>query len=148
MPFKQIPPRYLNISIVLAVALHLIIPIKQLIRPPYTYLGIPLILLGLVLNVWSVGLLRKRKTTIEFNQAPIRLVTEGPFRISRNPIYLGGLILSLGMALFLGSLSTFVFPILLFIILDRYYIPKEENILEKTFGNAYRTYKLCVRRWV
>ena len=142
------PPRHLNIFLVLAVALHFILPIRQLIRPPYTYLGIPLILLGLALNIWSVRSLRKRKTTIEFNEVPDRLVTEGPFRVSRNPIYLSGLILSLGIAIVLGSLITFIFPIMTLIILDRYYIPAEERILEKTFGNEYRIYKLIVRRWV
>jgi protein-S-isoprenylcysteine O-methyltransferase Ste14 len=58
------------------------------------------------------------------------------------------LILSLGIALFLGSLITFVFPILLFIILEGYYIPKEEEALNKAFGETYEDYKHRVRRWV
>lgn len=142
------PPSYLNVFLLLAVALHFLLPVQQVIHPPFTYLGIPIILLGLTLNVWSVSTLRTWKTTIEFNQAPTSLVTAGPYRFSRNPIYLSGLALSLGIALLLGSLITFVFPMLLFIILDRYYIPKEEETLEKAFGSIYRTYKHSVRRWV
>ena len=145
---KQMPPSYLNIFLLLTIALHFILPIKQLIHPPFTYPGIPLILFGLALNKWSVSYLRRRKTTIEFNQEPVTLVTEGPYRLSRNPIYLSGLILSLAIALFLGSLITFVFPILLFIILEGYYIPKEEEALNKAFGETYEDYKQRVRRWV
>ena len=142
------PPSYLNLFLLLAVALHFLLPVQHVIHPPFTYLGIPLILTGLTLNVWSVSFLRKRETTIEFNQSPTRLVTDGPYRFSRNPIYLSGLIISLGIALFLGSLITFVFPILLFIILERYYIPKEDESLKKAFGETYQNYKQSVRRWV
>ncbi len=142
------PPSYLNVFLLLAVVLHFLLPVQQVIHPPFTYLGLPIILLGLTLNVWSVNTLRSWKTTIEFNQAPTSLVTAGPYRFSRNPIYLSGLILSLGIALFLGSLITFVFPILLFIILDSYYIPKEEEALNKAFGEMYQDYKQRVRRWV
>jgi protein-S-isoprenylcysteine O-methyltransferase Ste14 len=142
------PPSYLNIFLLLTIALHFILPIKRLIHPPFTNLGIPLILFGLALNIWSVSYLRKRKTTIEFNQEPVTLVTKGPYRFSRNPIYLSGLFLSLGIGLFLGSLITFVFPILLFIILDSYYIPREEAALKKAFGETYQDYKQKVRRWL
>jgi hypothetical protein len=98
------------------------------------------ILFGVSLNVWSSRLLRKKSTDIDFYEAPNRLVTNGPFRISRNPIYLGGVILSLGTAILLGSLITFVFPMALLMILDRHYIPFEEKRLEKTFGRKYLEY--------
>ena len=87
-------------------------------------------------------------TTIDFYEAPNRLVTDGPFHISRNPIYLSGVILSLGVAILLGSLITFVFPIALLVILDRYYVPFEEKRLEETFGTQYLEYKQRVRRWI
>jgi protein-S-isoprenylcysteine O-methyltransferase Ste14 len=57
-------------------------------------------------------------------------------------------ILSLGVAILLGSLITFVFPIALLVILDRYYIPFEEKRLEETFGAEYLEYKQKVRRWI
>ena len=68
-------------------------------------------------------------------------------RISRNPIYLSGLLLSLGLAVLLGSLIPFFFPIALFLILDRLYIPSEEKRLAETFGQPYLDYKKSVRRW-
>jgi protein-S-isoprenylcysteine O-methyltransferase Ste14 len=145
---KLLPPSYLNIFLVLPIGLHFVLPIKRIVHSPYTYLGFVFILLGLALNTWSVRLLKKRKTTIDFQEMPNRLVTDGPFRISRNPLYLGGVILSLGIAILLGSLITFVFPVALLLILDRLYIPAEETRLEKIFGEEYLEYRQKVRRWI
>lgn len=145
---KLPPPTYLNTFLVLAIGLHFVLPIRRLIHPPYTYLGFVFILFGVVLNVWSSRLLKVMSTAIDFYEAPDRMVTDGPFGISRNPIYLSGVILSLGVAILLGSLITFVFPIALLVILDRYYIPFEEKRLEETFGAEYLEYKQKVRRWI
>jgi len=145
---KLLPPSYLNIFLVLPIGLHFVLPIKRIVHSPYTYLGFVFILLGLALNTWSVRELKKRNTTIDFQEMPNRLVTDGPFRISRNPLYLGGVILSLGIAILLGSLITFVFPVALLLILDRLYIPAEETRLEKTFGQEYLEYRQQVRRWI
>jgi protein-S-isoprenylcysteine O-methyltransferase Ste14 len=112
-------------------------PVKILIRPPFAYLGIILIILGLTLNLWAVRILSGNQTTIDFDKDPSDLVTNGPFRISRNPIYLSGVMLSTGIAIFLGSLITFVFPFMLLLILNRVY-----------FGDEYRTYKHRVRKWL
>lgn len=142
------PPTYLNTFIALAIASHFILPIKRIIYSPYTCLGLIFILAGLALNIWSVRLLRKMNTAIDFHGTPNELVTNGPFRISRNPIYLSGVILSLGIAILLGSLITFAFPIALFLILNRLYIPSEEVALETTFGSEYLEYKQKVRRWI
>ena len=148
MKRKLPPPTYLNTVLALAMGLHLILPIKTIVDWPYTYLGFIFILFSVVLNIWSARLLEKKSTAVGFYEAPNRLVTDGPFGISRNPIYLSGVILSLGLAISLGSLITFVFPIALLVILDRYYIPFEEKRLEKTFGIEYLEYKQRVRRWI
>ena len=148
MKSKPVPPTYLNIFLVLAIGLHFILPIKRIIHSPYTYLGLILILFGIVLNMWTTRLLKAKSKTIDFYETANRLVTDGPFRISRNPIYLSGVILSLGIAILLGSLITFVFPIVLLLILDRLYVPSEEERLETRFGKEYLAYKHRVRRWI
>jgi protein-S-isoprenylcysteine O-methyltransferase Ste14 len=145
---KLLPPTYLNTFLVLAIGLHFILPIKRIIHSPYTYLGLIIILFGVALNLWSARLLKNKSATIDFYEAPAGLVIDGPFRISRNPLYLGGVILSLGIAVLLGSLITFVFPIGLLLILDQLYIPVEERRLEETFGKEYLEYKQKVRRWI
>lgn len=148
MKGRLLPPTYLNTFIALAIALHLILPIKRITYSPYTYLGLVFVVPGVALNIWSVRLLRNKNTTIDFHGIPNELVTSGPFRISRNPIYLSGVILSLGTAILLGSLITFAFPIALFLILNGLYIPSEEVALETTFGKEYLEYKQKVRRWI
>lgn len=148
MKNRLIPPSYFNAFLLLAIALHYVLPVKQLILPPYTYLGLLIILIGVGLNVWAVGTLKRRKTTIDFHDTPLRLVTDGPFGVSRNPVYLSGVTSSFGVAVLLGSLTTFVFPVVLMWILSRFYIPAEENALEDVFGSEYLAYKRRVRRWI
>ncbi|NIM17420.1 MAG: hypothetical protein GTO45_35910 [Candidatus Aminicenantes bacterium] len=148
MKGRLLPPKYLNAFLVLEIGLHFIFPIQQLIHAPYTYLGFVNIGIGIVLNVYSGGFLRRMNTTIDFHETATELVVTGPFRMSRNPIYLSVIILSLGIAILLGSLITFIFPALLFLILNVFYIPSEEMTMEKTFGKEYLDYRKKVRRWI
>jgi protein-S-isoprenylcysteine O-methyltransferase Ste14 len=148
MKSKLPSPQWLNLFIWLAIGLHFLLPVKRIVYPPYTNLGWPLIVLGVALNIWSVRLLRKRNTTADFHGTPRGLVTDGPFRISRNPTYLSGVILLFGIAILLGSLITFAFPIALILILNGLYIPVEEAELEHRFGTEYVEYKRKVRRWI
>ncbi|MFW9778231.1 MAG: methyltransferase family protein [Candidatus Heimdallarchaeota archaeon] len=148
MAQQLLPPKLLNLFLVVAVGLHFLFPIIQIIDPPSTLFGFIVISLGIILNFWAFKVLGNNNTTIDFNGKTTRLVTTGPFQISRNPMYLGGVVLSLGIAVTLGSLSTFVFPLALLLILNTYYIPYEEMNLEKEFGDEYREYKRRVRRWI
>ena len=143
-----IPPAYFNIFIPLAVVLHYVLPIRRIIHPPANTFGLLLIGLGLGLNIWSSRTLKEAKTSIAFHNTPACLVIKGPFRFSRNPIYLSGVILLSGIALLLGSLITFIFPAILLLILDRVYIPIEESSLKMQFGDAYLDYQARVRRWI
>lgn len=147
MQRKPLPPKFLNGFLILAIGLHFSIPIRQIISLPYTFLGFIVIFLGIALDIWSIMSLKKNNTAIDFNTKPTRLVTNGPYSISRNPIYLSGMILSLGISILLGSLITFVFPIALFLILNKYYVPFEEIELERAFGADFLKYKQRVRRW-
>lgn len=105
-------------------------------------------LCGIALNLAASASLRNSRTVLEFKYTPTRLVATGPFQISRNPIYLGGIIVLLGIAILLGSLVTFLFPLLLFLILDLVYVPIEEREMEALFGTEYIDYKRKVRRWL
>ena len=79
---------------------------------------------------------------------PNKLVTEGIYKITRNPMYLGFVLLLIGVAVILGSASVFSIVIIFSIITDLWYIRYEERALEKKFGSAYDTYKSKVRRWI
>ena len=139
---------YFMLIIVVNVLLHYFVPIKQLLFFPYRYIGIVLFVLGWVPNFWYGIYFRKIKTSIPSKEEPKKFVTTGLFRISRNPIYLGMILALFGEAVFLGSLITFILPILFFILINILNVPFEEDTMEKRFGKKYLDYKKKVRRWV
>jgi protein-S-isoprenylcysteine O-methyltransferase Ste14 len=145
---KILPPIYLFLFILLAVGLHFIYPVKRIIRPPYTYSGIALIVFGVVLNIWSDALFKKKKTTIKPFEDPTKLEVSGPFAISRHPMYLGMAIILLGTSVVLGSLIAFISPPSFIIVMNVIFIRFEEQNLERIFGKEYLDYKQKVRRWI
>jgi len=76
------------------------------------------------------------------------LVTGGPFRFTRNPMYSGLIVASLGIALFPGTLPFFLVPVLLFLICNFAFIPFEEAKMQRQFHNQYTDYLRRVRRWI
>lgn len=139
---------YFIILLVLSVALHFIFPVMTIIYAPYTYLGILLICSGLILDLWSSYLFVKSKTTVSPYGAPLSLVTSGPYRISRNPMYLAMAAMLLGIAILSGSLSPFISPIVFVVLVSTLLIPGEEKKLGQIFGKDYEDYKQKVRRWI
>ena len=143
-----LPPIYFLAYLVTGSILHSLLPIAQIVRPPATYLGGLLIAAALIVNIWAVGLFWVRKTTIKPFEASSSLVVDGPFRMSRNPMYVGLVTILLGVAVLLGSLVAFLAPAAMFITLQKLFIPKEEQMLAQSFGQAFLDYKMQVRRWL
>jgi protein-S-isoprenylcysteine O-methyltransferase Ste14 len=77
-----------------------------------------------------------------------RLTTEGPFRYTRNPAYLGLAMIYAGIAILRNALSAILFLPLVVWVIGREVIGREERYLERTFGQEYLAYKARVRRWV
>ncbi|VVB93418.1 Phospholipid methyltransferase [uncultured archaeon] len=148
MDQKIMPPTYFIILFLLAIVSHFVFPVKGIVHAPYTYSGIILIIFGLIMPVWADSLFKKSGTTIKPNEIPTSLVTTGPYRITRQPIYSGMTAILLGEAIFLGSLITFIFPVIFAILMDVIFIPVEEKNLEIAFGEKYLDYKKKVRRWI
>jgi protein-S-isoprenylcysteine O-methyltransferase Ste14 len=98
--------------------------------------------------VWGWSLFRSRSTPIRPRDQPIKLVTAGAFQFSRNPMYLGIGAMLFGLALAIGSLPMLVAPIGFLVLMDRVFIPYEEQRLRKTFGSVYEEYQNDVRRWL
>lgn len=144
---KIMPPTYLYLGIALIILMHFVFPIKQIIDFPYTLIGILLIIFGLALNLWAWSLFTKNKTTQNPFKNPNKFIDKGIYKISRNPMYLGMFGILLGISILLGSLITFIFPILFFIIINWLFIPIEEKNMENKFGKNYIKYKNKTRRW-
>jgi protein-S-isoprenylcysteine O-methyltransferase Ste14 len=146
----RVSARILEVAILIAlpVLFHYLVPIIILVPEPYSYLGVLVMLLGLALMTWAAMLFREVGTSFQLRGDSSSLVTSGPFRLSRNPIYLGMLIWLIGLAMLLGSLIAFVFPAIFFMLANFYVIPLEERNMEQVFRRQFVEYKQHVRRWL
>jgi protein-S-isoprenylcysteine O-methyltransferase Ste14 len=134
--------------IALPVISHYLIPVMIVVPRPYSYLGIAVMLLSLALMIWTAKVFREKETGFQLHGGSSTLVTSGPFQFTRNPMYLGMLIWLVGLAILLGSLIAFLFPILFFLLANFFVIPPEEKRLEQLFGAQFAEYKQHVRRWL
>lgn len=112
-------------------------------------LGVALVVLGLAPPVWAATLFRREGTEINPTSPTNRkLVTTGPFQFTRNPMYLGLVIVTLGIAVWVGSWPMFLAPLASFVTSDWIHIPFEEAKMRRQFGGAFDAYVGRVRRWV
>ena len=142
------PTTYFIALLVLSIGLHFIYPIIKVLYPPLTYTGFSLIIFGAVMNLWTDWLFKKNETTVKPFLEPASLITSGPFRISRHPMYLGMASVLLGVALIHGTVVTFLFPVFYVALMEVLFIPSEEEKLVNIFGKEYLDYKRKVRRWI
>ena len=123
----------------------------NVIPHPFNYAGILLIPIGMFLVIWAnYALLWTGR--IDFKdrepmQRPKNLVLAGPYKLTRNPIYFGCLLMMLGLVIVWSSIVTAFFLLLVY-LLFRFFIKREEVILEEEFGEEYRVFKKRVRRWI
>jgi protein-S-isoprenylcysteine O-methyltransferase Ste14 len=123
-------------------------PGPELLAPPWTYLGCLPFLLGSVLPLWAAGLFQRAGTGVVPFSKTTALVLTGPYRFTRNPMYLGLLLVVLGLAIWLGTLVPFLVVPLLALALQKGFVEKEERLLEAQFGDEYRAFRARVRRWI
>ncbi len=142
------PPLLLLGALILSYLASVIAPSLRLGGPSLSLLGFGIIVVGVGLFIWSIRLFRKHTTTLDPRGKPSLLVTVGPYRISRNPIYLGFLLIALGTAMVFANVLAFVGPLVFFFFINTLVIPFEEDMLTKVFGTAYQTYRGKTRRWV
>jgi len=144
------PPVYLLMAATLMWLLNHFFPLYQWLASPWNKVGLFIIGAAVLLDFWSLGLFFRARTTPN----PMKpgnashLVTGGMYRISRNPMYLGLLVILSGWALYLGSLSPLlVLPLFVWVLTLQQILP-EEAVLAEKFGQTYQAYRQRVRRWV
>ena len=145
---QPLPPTYFLVAIVVAVALHFLVPIRQLLHFPWRLAGIAPLLIGIVLNLVADQSFKRHNTTVKPFEESSDLVTDGIFSITRNPMYLGMTLILLGIAALLGSATPLVVVIVFLVLFDRVFITPEEIMLEETFGDDFRRYRKRVRKWI
>ncbi len=143
-----LPPTYLWAAVVLMVALHFLVPVTRIIPFPWQLIGILPLVLGVALNVTADKAFRDARTTVKPFQESAALVTTGVYRLYRHPMYLGFVLILLGLAVLLGSLMSFVVVPLFALLMERVFIVVEEGMLAEKFGQSWLDYKQRSRRWV
>src|SRR2546426_1316558 len=142
------PPVYFLLHLLVMVGLHLFVPFARWIPSPLNYLGVAPMLAGIVLALSGRSLFIRHGTTVRPFEESSALVVSGPFRLTRNPMYLGMALFLAGVAVCLGTVTPWLaVPAFVWLITARF-IRHEEAMLEQRFGVQYREYKKRVRRWV
>jgi protein-S-isoprenylcysteine O-methyltransferase Ste14 len=117
-------------------------------RHPVRLVGIALGVLWLALAIWSVRTFRKAGTSPNPTAPSKAIATDGPYRFTRNPMYVGMMCLMIGLALTLNSVALLLTAVVAWFLLRYAVIAPEERYLEAKFGQAYTDYKARVRRWI
>ena len=143
-----LPPVLYAAALATGLVLHFVFPIQLLPQMLSLSLGIALILVSIVIVVSALRALARAKTTFDTRKATTAIVTDGPFRYSRNPMYLALTLLYLGIASLVNSLWILVLVLPLIVLVQRGVIEREERYLERKFGDDYLEYKRQVRRWI
>ena len=139
------PPVILLASIVLQIILLFSFPISVDLS---SLLGLILILSGISLVFVSFRFMRKMKTTFIPDGTPEVLISSGPFKFSRNPIYLGMLTILVGVAFLMASLSAIIIAFVFGTIINFTWIAHEEKKLHELFSEDWENYSSKVRRWI
>ena len=145
---KILPPAILLVAVLVMLALHFLLPVTQIVSGFWRLLGLLPLGLGLLISYAAEKQFRQAGTTVQPFEESTRLVTDGWYRFSRNPMYLGMALILLGVALLLGSLAPFGAIVLFVGWIDKQFIQPEERMLSTQFGQDWLEYKAGVRRWL
>jgi protein-S-isoprenylcysteine O-methyltransferase Ste14 len=115
---------------------------------PQFAVGLPVLALAVLLWVAGVGTLRRSNTDFKFAKPTSEIVRHGPYRLTRNPIYVSALLQFLGIAFAVNALWMLALLPVLFLYLQFGVVLPEERYLERKFGEEYRRYEAQVRRWI
>jgi protein-S-isoprenylcysteine O-methyltransferase Ste14 len=144
------PPILLGGAIVAAWALGRVAPIEWpgLNDWPARAVGYAMGGCGIALAVWAILTLKRAGTTIRPDARAVRLVTSGPYRRLRNPIYLADVMILLGIAELTHNIWFVAAAVVFALLVTWLAILPEERHLEALFGDEYRAYKATTRRWI
>jgi len=149
-PMLKIPPPIWTLAYVLiATAISYLAGWPRIPGLPIVPLAVVLVAVGISLSATAVTLFRRRGAVLNPTAtAHPKLVTSGPFRLTRNPMYLGLVIVALGIAFWVGAWPMFLAPIATFATANWVHIPFEEQNMRRQFGEDFAAYCGRVRRWI
>jgi protein-S-isoprenylcysteine O-methyltransferase Ste14 len=144
---KIYPPLLAGALVLGTLVLHFILPEERTVGW-YQVIGLLVVAAGAGLSCFAAAIFQARGTTRNPYGEPTALVALAPYTWTRNPMYLGLAAALMGLAIFFSSIAMLLAPAVFFAVIDRMVIPREEETLERLFGNDYVDYKNRVRRWI
>ena len=142
------PPFVMLAHLLAAFLLNWLLPLPTAFPNSFEWAGYFLVFAGLGFAVSAVSQFGKMRTTLDPHGSVSIIVTGGPYRLSRNPIYLGFVCTLIGLPLALGNVWGAVLSPLLMVAMNSLVIKHEEAYLEEKFKDVYTSYKSRVRRWL
>lgn len=143
------PPLAWGLAIIAGLALNWLVPLPFLPADlPAGWPGAMVFVLALALGVWAVVTITRAGSNVPTNLPSTTLVESGPYRFTRNPIYLGMLLSLIGLAIAFNNLWLLTMLVPFALVLRYGVVAREEVYLERKFGDVYRGYRSRVRRWL
>jgi protein-S-isoprenylcysteine O-methyltransferase Ste14 len=143
------PPIAWLAALVVGVAVDRLVPLRFVpASVPRVWVGAAIFALGFALAIWAIVTIRKAGTRIETTRPTTAIVVQGPYRFTRNPVYLGFFLSLIGLAVAFDTLWLVVTLVGFYLVVRYGVVAREEAYLERKFGDVYLGYKTRVRRWL
>ena len=142
------PPRIAMALLALATIIHWLTPLRTMHVYSSAYLSAALLAAGFLVMMWAWWQFREHEVAICPTQHTAHLITDGIYRYTRNPMYLGIFLMLLGVATFVGTPPYYAAAMVFLVVMDCSFCRYEEAKLAVTFGREYEAYKATVRRWI
>jgi protein-S-isoprenylcysteine O-methyltransferase Ste14 len=144
---KIAPPILTVLHIGAAYLLAGLVPLSLTVPPILENIGFALVVVGFLFDLSAFLEFRRARTTLDPHGSVASIVTTGVYRFSRNPIYMGFLLMVIGIPLNSSTYWGAVLAPIFFLLCNKLVIEREEAYLEKKFGDVYTSYQSRVRRW-
>jgi protein-S-isoprenylcysteine O-methyltransferase Ste14 len=142
------PPLLAGVLLLATLLLQHFLPGLRGFHRHHHLLGALFVIAGVTAMAAAVAIFANHRTTKNPYGQPSTFVSSPPYTTTRNPMYLGFVLLLLGLAIWIGSAVMLLAPIAFYFVIDRMVIPREEATMERLFGETYLEYKARVRRWI
>ncbi len=143
-----LPPVVAGLCLIGAGLLQAALKGPRILAPNWWYTGAFCVAAGFFVGGSALVLFRRTGTPPDPRELPTGLITDGPFRVTRNPMYLGMALILLGIALWRGDALLLAAPAAFVLVINFTRIPAEERLMEELFGDEFRKYRKKVRRWI
>jgi protein-S-isoprenylcysteine O-methyltransferase Ste14 len=143
------PPLAWGLAVMAGLAVNWLVPLPFLpVDLPAGWLGAIVFVLALALVAWAIVTITRAGSNVPTNLPTTAIVESGPYRFTRNPIYLGMFLGLIGLAIAFDNLWLLMMLVPFALVIHYGVVAREEAYLERKFGDAYRGYRSRVRRWL